>query len=83
MTSTKQFYDGFINGMKKFGHVTYSTINYGLLLVVYFFGVGLTSIFAKVLKKHFLEIKISKRVKSYWSDIDLKKKPIEKYYRQF
>ncbi len=83
MNSLKQFYDGFISGMKKFGHITYSSINYGLLLVVYFLGVGLTSLFAKALNKHFLDTKVPKGIKTYWSDLNLKKRPIEKYYRQF
>jgi hypothetical protein len=46
------------------------------------FAVGLTSIFAKIFKKHFLETKLPKDA-TYWSDLNLKNKPIEKYYRQF
>lgn len=54
-----------------------------LLSVVYFFGVGLTSIIAKIFRKDFLKIKKSKNTKTYWISLDLKKKPIEEYYRQF
>ena len=83
MNILKQFYEGFMSGIKSFGHDIYITINSALLLIVYLLGVGFTSLFAKILKKHFLDTKISKGVKSYWSDLDLKKKPLEKYYRQF
>ena len=83
MNNLKQFYDGFISGVKDFGHDIYIIINSALLLIVYLLGVGFTSLFAKILKKHFLDTKISKKVKSYWSDLGLKKKPIDEYYRQF
>jgi DNA polymerase II large subunit len=49
---------------------------------VYIVGVGLTSLTARIFKKHFLDIKM-KNVKSYWIDLNLKKKKIEEYYRQF
>jgi len=52
-----------------------------LLLVVYFLGVGLTSIFAIIFKKHFLDK--NKNLKTYWSDLNLKEKPLEEYYEQF
>lgn len=54
-----------------------------LLSIVYFFGIGFTSIIAKIFKKHFLKLKKSKDTKTYWVNLDLKKKSIEEYYRQF
>ena len=98
MRGIKQFFMGFMKGMSNFGHNIALIINTILLAIVYLFAVGLTSIFAKIFKKHFLETKLSKswkseisrtpktkgfRVNSYWSDLNLKNKPIEKYYRQF
>ena len=82
MRKLKQFFEGFKKGMSNFGHIITLIINTTLLTFVYLIGVGLTSIFAKIFKKHFLEIKLSKK-DSYWSDLNLKKKPIEEYYRQF
>ena len=54
-----------------------------LLLIIYVVGVGFTSIFAKIFAKNFINMKISKIRKTYWSDLNLKKKPIKTYYRQF
>jgi len=81
-SKNQRFLIGFKKGMGNFGHNIALIINTILLTFVYLIGVGLTSIFAKIVGKHFLEIKLSKK-DSYWSDLNLKKKPIEKYYRQF
>lgn len=83
MNSLKQFFSGFKKGMYDFGQNIAIIINSALLLIVYLVGIGLTSIFAKVFGKHFLETKISKKRETYWSDLNIKKKPIETYYRQF
>jgi hypothetical protein len=79
----KEFFNGFRKGMKDFGHSISIIVNSILLLIVYIIGVGVTSIFAKVLGKHFLEKKIQRKKETYWSELNLKKKPIEEYYRQF
>ena len=81
-SKNRRFLVGFNKGMKNFGHNLALIINSILLSVVYLIGVGITSIFAKLFKKHFLDMKLLKR-DSYWSDLDLKKKPIKEYYRQF
>ena len=82
MRRSKRFFNGFKKGMRKFGNYISLIINTTLLTFVYLIGVGLTSIFAKIIGKHFLEMKISKK-STYWSDLNLKKKPIKEYYRQF
>ena len=69
--------------MKNFGENIATLINFLLLSIVYIFGVGITKIFAKLLRKNFLELKLNVKNKSYWSKLDLKKKEIEDYYRQF
>ena len=68
--------------MKNFGQGIAVIINTILLTFVYLIGVGLTSIVAKISRKHFLEMNLSKN-DTYWSDLNLKKKSIDKYYRQF
>ncbi|HDY67895.1 MAG TPA: hypothetical protein ENH85_08910 [Candidatus Scalindua sp.] len=73
---------GIKKGMKYFGVVVSSIINSVLLLFIYLFGVGLTALIAKISGKNFLEIKILNR-SSYWSNLDLTKKPIKEYYNQF
>ena len=77
-----QFFKGFGKGVKEFGTGISTTVNTVLLSIVYIIGVGLTSIFAKIFGKHFLEIKRTK-TKTYWKDLNLKKEPVERYYRQF
>lgn len=83
MNKLKEFFKGFKKGFGDFGHGISAIINSALLLVVYLVGVGLTSIFAKIIGKHFFQKKLSKNRPTYWSDLNLKKKPIEDYYRQF
>ena len=82
MNELRQFFNGFKKGMSNFGHNIALIINTILLTFVYLIGVGLTSIIAKIFRKHFLETKLSKK-DSYWSDLKLKKKKFEEYYRQF
>jgi len=83
MRELKQFFNGFMEGMKNFGQGIALIINSVLLTIVYLIGVGFTSIFAKPFRKHFLDMKLSKKKETYWSDLNLKKRPIEEYYRQF
>jgi len=68
-------------GNKMFGDDIASLINFVLLTVVYFLGVGITSIIAKISGKRFLELK--KREDSYWSKLNLGKLKKKEYFRQF
>ena len=77
------FFNDLLKGQKMFGEDISSMVNFFLLTFTYFFGVGLTSICAKIFGKHFLELKINKEKDSYWSELNLTKKPVEEYYRQF
>ena len=69
--------------MKQFGEKITTVVNTVLLLLVYVVGVGLTSIIARIFRKHFLERKTSKQKTSYWSDLNIKKQERDKYYKQF
>lgn len=83
MRELKQFFNGFRKGSKNFSYNITVIVNSILLFFVYLIGVGFTSLFAKLFGKHFLDMKLSKKRETYWSDLNLKKKPIEEYYRQF
>jgi len=83
MRALKQFFRGFREGSKDFGHSISIIINSILLSIVYLVGVGITSLIAKIFNKHFLDTKISKEKESYWLDLNLKKKSLEEYYKQF
>ena len=77
----KNFIEGFWAGMKRYGENITTLVNFILLVLVYFLGVGPPSIVAKLSGKKFLETGIKDG--SYWSDLNLKKKPIDDYLRQF
>ena len=77
------FLKGFRRGMGDFSLNISALVNAALLSVVYAVGVGLTSVFARLVGKRFLELKPSSEAASYWSDLDLGGKPLEGHYRQF
>ncbi|MEM3373733.1 MAG: hypothetical protein QXE31_00785 [Candidatus Woesearchaeota archaeon] len=79
----KNYLYEFKEGFKEFGENISILVNSVLLSLVYFTGVGITSIIAKIFKKSFLDTKINKKAKTYWHDLNLEKRPIEEYYRQF
>lgn len=83
MSDVVFFFKGLRKGFGDFGHGISAIVNSILLLVVYVVGVGFTSIFAKLFNKRFLFMKTSGKRPSYWSDLNLKKRPMEEYYRQF
>ena len=78
----KRFIKEFQKGIKDFSHHISVIVNSVLLSLVYIIGVGITFIFSKLSKKHFLNTKFEKK-KSYWNDLNLKKESIEEYYKQF
>ena len=53
MKNENLFVKGFKLGFKNFGHNVTKIVNFILLVPVYFIGVGLTSIIAKLSKKKF------------------------------
>ena len=57
MRKLKQVFNGFKKGMKCFSDNISTVINFLLLSIVYFIGIGLTSITAKLFSKHFLDTK--------------------------
>jgi hypothetical protein len=58
-------------------------VNSLLLFFVYIIGVGFSSLIAKITGKQFLTLHLDKKAATYWEHLDLKKKPIKEYYRQF
>lgn len=75
------FLSGLKKGQENFGKNIAIIINSILLTIVYFLGIGLTSILAKILNKNFLNLKFSNE--TYWEDLNLEKEDITNYYRQF
>jgi len=83
MKELKQFFKGIKKGVENFGYTISIIINSLLLLIVYLIGAGVTKLFAKIMGKHFLAHKFSKKRETYWIDLNLEKRPTEEYYRQF
>ena len=82
MENTKQLFSGLKEGQKLFGETLASLVNSILLTFVYIIGVGLTSITSKIFKKKFLKLQPDNS-STYWEELNLSKKPMEEYYRQF
>jgi hypothetical protein len=60
-----------------------NAVNFIVLSVVYFLGVGLTSIFAKIAGKHFLGLKKADKSASYWKKRDLNSEKEGDFLNQF
>lgn len=54
-----------------------------LLTVVYFLGIGITAITAKITKKHFLNLTFDKNATTYWIEKKNKTMKTSDYQRQF
>jgi len=81
MAKIKQSFDEFMEGSKMFGELISAIVNLLLLTFVYFIGVGLTSIFARVFGKKFIDENVTQN--SYWEELNLTTRPLGEYYRQF
>lgn len=77
------FLKGVTTGFKEFGEVIAWLVSFVLLSLVYFLGVGTTSLLAKIVGKHFLNTKEQKNKKTYYEELNLSKEPKDSYYRQF
>lgn len=81
MAKIKQMFDELKEGSKMFGELISAIINLLLLTFVYFIGVGLTSIFARLFGKKFIDNKTTQN--SYWEELNLTTRQLSEYYRQF
>ena len=67
-----------------FNNLIRNTVNFILLSVVYFVGVGPVSLIAKLTGKKFLDLKPTKlHQKSYWKENKVTKQKFEDYTRSF
>lgn len=70
------------NLLEPIAKVVSFVVNFALLFIVYFIGIGLTSMVAKLFGKHFLDIKKQNK-KSNWIEHKVTKQPLEDYHRTF
>ena len=83
MTTFSCFFKAFLGGVEGFGRNIIAFVNFILLLVVYVFGVGITSFVAKfIFGKKFLEKKPLGNQRTYWSEMSFDHEE-DSYYRQF
>ncbi|MBW2968467.1 hypothetical protein KY362_08355 [Candidatus Woesearchaeota archaeon] len=82
MRTGNRFFRGFKKGVKGFGQNVSIIVNSVLLFIVYLLGIGLPAVVGRLKGMRFLETELSKK-NTYWSDLNLKKKRIGEYYRQF
>ena len=78
----KKIWGAVKKALEPFSKVMNSIVNFVLLSIVYFAGIGVVSVCAKIFGKHFLELKKNNR-KSGWHPHKLEKEALEKYYRTF
>ncbi len=81
--SFREMTSGFTKGFQDFGYHVTNVVNFILLFIVYFVGIGPTSIVMKLKKKEFLDLRSFKKKETYWVDNKITKQPIDEYYRQF
>ena len=82
MKAVRRFFGGVGAGMKLFGTCMSTVVNTVLMSIVYFFGVGLSALFARIGRKELLATEVGKQ-KTYWQSLRLRKKKTDDYYRQF
>jgi hypothetical protein len=83
MGKAKEFLIGMKDGSSDFGFGVSKVVNFILLSFVYVFGVGLTSLVARLKGKHFLDMEIDKGAKTYFVNETIKTKDRDEYFRQF
>lgn len=59
-----------------------SIVNFILLALVYFISIGLVSMFMKLFRRHFLDLKKQNK-ESNWHEHKVTKQPLRDYYRTF
>lgn len=74
----------FGSGAQAFAHSVTNAVNLVLLAFVYFFGIGMTKLFALIFKKRFLGLEIiDAKKKSYWVDSQDAEYKTEDFYKMF
>lgn len=70
------------SGFERIGKTISNIVNFILLSIIYFIGIGPVAVISKLMGKHFLEPKKDSR-KSNWHEHKVEKQPLDKYYRTF
>ena len=78
----KKVWDAIKTVLEPISKAVSAIVNFVLLLIVYFIGIGIVSVFAKLFRKHFLELKKQSK-KTNWQEHKVTKQPLEQYYRTF
>jgi len=82
MEKTKLFLDGFAKGFGTIGKTVAEIINFVLLCIIYFVGIGLAYLFTKISGTTLIYLD-KKNTKSYYKTQKIGKENIEEYYKQY
>ena len=82
MEKISLFFKGIQQGFKNFSYTLTNIINFSLLSIVYFIGIGIVSVISKLSGRHFLDLKKQNKA-SNWHEHKVTKQPLEKYFRTF
>ena len=74
-----EFLSGFKEGFQSFGHGIAKIVNVVVLTIVYFLGIGVISVIAKIARKKFLSLKPEQGKETYWEEYEKS----EDYERMF
>jgi hypothetical protein len=80
---TIEFFYPIKKGFTNFGTNISVIVNVILLTLVYFVGVGSTSLIAKLVNNHFLSLNKPKPGKTYWANLNLRRKDLKDYFKQY
>jgi hypothetical protein len=83
MVTIKYFFEGFKKGTIDFSKNIGIFLNLFLLSLVYFLGVGFAFLILKILGKKFLDLKINKKLITYWEERSQLDQIKDNFYRQF
>ncbi|MBI4367057.1 MAG: hypothetical protein HY543_09585 [Deltaproteobacteria bacterium] len=82
-TQAVSFWRGWLLGSGRFGKLVAAAVNTALLTIVYIFGIGPTSLIARLAKHRFLDCGPAAAPTTHWRTLDLGTRPAEDYCRQF
>lgn len=83
MNKLNSFFKEFHKGQALFGETISTVVNSLLLSLVYFLGIGLTSIFAKFANRRFLDKETDLLKESYWEEFHFMKIEEGEHFRQY
>ena len=80
MGNVRNFFMGFLKGLRRFSHLVADIMNFAFLSVLYFIGIGIVSVVSRLLGKRYMDFGASG---SSWLLRKKTKMKIDEYLRMF